>query len=140
MTERAKRKIGYLFLGVVIVLLAGTWLFHKLEGWDWIDSLYFSASTITTVGYGDLYPTTHLSKLVAVAFMFFGIAVVVYSFPLLGEYYVQRRLRMQERMEKTHLDELIHNKPRLMNILEEKTDDANPLPGTSKPRHGRPKR
>jgi voltage-gated potassium channel len=40
------------------------------------DALWWSASTITTVGYGDHYPITLIGRLVAVALMIGGIAVL----------------------------------------------------------------
>ena len=33
-------------------LLTGTLVYHLLEDWSWVDSLYFSVVTLTTVGYG----------------------------------------------------------------------------------------
>lgn len=107
MTERAKRKIFYVFLAVLATLAAGTWIFRHLEGWSWIDALYFSASTITTVGYGDLHVTSDAAKLFAVLYMFVGIAIVVYSFPIMGEYYVERRMKVQERLEQARLSHIL---------------------------------
>jgi len=31
----------------------GTVIYHFVEGWSWLDSLYFSVITLTTIGYGD---------------------------------------------------------------------------------------
>lgn len=50
-------------------LLTGTVVYHLLEDWSWVDSLYFSVVTLTTVGYGDLSPTTDLSKLFTVVYL-----------------------------------------------------------------------
>src|SRR5262245_14859071 len=40
------------------------------------ESLWWSAQTVTTVGYGDVIPETPFSKIVAVLVMFLGIATV----------------------------------------------------------------
>jgi len=40
------------------------------------DALWWSATTVTTVGYGDRYPVTTTGRLVAVALMLVGIALV----------------------------------------------------------------
>ncbi len=140
MTERAKRKIIYLLIAVLLTLAIGTWFYHKLEGWSWIDALYFAASTITTVGYGDLSVTHDVSKIFTVIYMFVGIAIVVYSFPLLGEYYVERRLQVQKRLEDARGRILHPYDKHVEHKSEEEIDDANPLPGASHARHGRPKR
>ena len=42
----------------VSLLLVGTWVFHKVEGWGYLDSFYFSAISLATVGYSDFTPKT----------------------------------------------------------------------------------
>jgi len=46
------------------------------ESWTWIDALYFSVVTISTVGYGDLTPSTRGAKVFTMFYIFFGITVV----------------------------------------------------------------
>ncbi|CAL1143972.1 unnamed protein product [Cladocopium goreaui] len=50
--------------------------FANLEGWTWDQSLYFGMVTMSTVGYGDLYPTHWYSQLVGILFILVGIVVV----------------------------------------------------------------
>lgn len=64
-------------LAAVGLLAIGTVVYHWLEGWSWVDSLYFSAVTLTTVGYGDLSPTTDAAKLFTVVYIFSGMTVIV---------------------------------------------------------------
>jgi voltage-gated potassium channel len=40
------------------------------------DALWWSATTVTTVGYGDLFPVTTTGRFVAVALMLVGIACI----------------------------------------------------------------
>lgn len=61
--------IGYMFVGVI----GFSCIFEK---WRVVDSLYFSVVTFTTVGYGDLVPTTEAGKLFAILFSFAGISIV----------------------------------------------------------------
>jgi len=60
-----------LFLLFIIILLGQ--IVGKKENWDWIDSLYWSFITSTTVGYGDIKPTGKLSKILAVFIAFIGL-------------------------------------------------------------------
>mmetsp|Transcript_68901 Transcript_68901/g.192500 ORF Transcript_68901/g.192500 Transcript_68901/m.192500 type:complete len:140 (+) Transcript_68901:444-863(+) len=44
-----------------------------LEDWDFTDTIYFSISTLTTVGYGDVVShSTRTSRLVTAIFVFIG--------------------------------------------------------------------
>lgn len=56
-------------------LLAGTVAYRLLEDWSWVDALYFSVITLTTVGYGDLSPSTDASKLFTVVYVISGISL-----------------------------------------------------------------
>ena len=51
---------------VVFTLLGGTIFYSLEEGWSVVDAFYFSVTTLTTVGLGDLAPETTLGKLFTV--------------------------------------------------------------------------
>lgn len=63
-------------LVIVAVIGIGTVVYRSLEDWGWVDSLYFSVITLSTVGYGDLAPTSSASKLFTVAYIFSGISLL----------------------------------------------------------------
>jgi voltage-gated potassium channel len=62
---------------VVITLLSGTIFYTLHEGWSVVDAFYFSVTTLTTVGLGDLAPTTTLSKLFTVVYIFAGLGIIL---------------------------------------------------------------
>ncbi|QJF51966.1 potassium channel family protein [Roseobacter ponti] len=64
----------------VLLLLSGTLFYRSIEGWSWVDSLYFSATTMSTVGFGDLSPQTDAGKLFTVLYIFVGVGVFVALF------------------------------------------------------------
>ena len=71
------RKIYPILAGsVVLVLAVGTVVYHYLEGWTWVDAFYFSAVAGSTVGFGDLSPTTNWSKLFTVVYIFSSITII----------------------------------------------------------------
>jgi cation transport ATPase len=57
-------------------LVTGTVAYRLLEDWGWIDSFYFSVITLTTVGYGDLSPSTPASKLFTIVYVITGISLI----------------------------------------------------------------
>ncbi len=66
-----------LLFTTVIIILAGSVIYSYLENWSWIDSLYFSVITLTTVGYGDLSPQTDIGKLFTVFYIMIGVGIIL---------------------------------------------------------------
>jgi hypothetical protein len=60
----------------LLVLAVGTIAYRLLEDWSWVAAFYFSAVAVTTVGFGDLAPSTDASKLFTVFYIFSGIAII----------------------------------------------------------------
>lgn len=60
-----------------IILIIGSIAYHFLEGWEWIDSLYFSVITLTTIGYGDLSPETTGGKIFTIFYIVIGIGIIL---------------------------------------------------------------
>lgn len=68
------------FALAILILLSGTLFYHSVEGWSWIDAMYFSVTTISTVGLGDLSPQTDFGKLFTIIYIFVGVGVFVSLF------------------------------------------------------------
>lgn len=62
-----------LLLFLVTLLVGATLFYYSVEGWSIIDALYFSVMTMSTIGYGDLVPTTMWSKLFTIIFSIMSI-------------------------------------------------------------------
>ena len=43
---------------------------------DFFDALYWSTTTLTTVGYGDIYPATDLGRIISMLSSIFGVAII----------------------------------------------------------------
>lgn len=69
----------------------GTFFYHYSEGWSYIDSFYFTSITLSTIGYGDLHPTSALSKIFTSVFAFTGVSVAIYALTIIGADYFTRR-------------------------------------------------
>lgn len=75
-----------LFGLVLIVLASGAWFYHVQEGWSWLDSLYFTVITLTTVGYGDFSPQTTGGKIFTMAYILVGLGILSSFVVLLAEH------------------------------------------------------
>ena len=58
------------------LVVAATVVYRLLEDWSWVDSVYFSVVAVTTVGFGDLAPSSDGSKLFTVFYVLAGVAVI----------------------------------------------------------------
>lgn len=83
---------------LVGLLLTGTVVYHSLEGWSWTTSFYFTVCTVTTVGYGDVVPTTDSSRLFTAFFALAGVSVALASFAIIGANYIKRGQEILEKM------------------------------------------
>ena len=91
--------VSALFTWIVI----GTLLFHRLEAWSWVQAFYFSVATITTVGYGDLYPTTDLSRIVVSIYILSGVSIALVSLTVIGSAFLAKHERDFLRRARTPL-------------------------------------
>lgn len=82
--------IGYLCLGIP-------------EKWTIIDSIYFAIVTVTTVGYGDLFPTTDIGKLFCIFWVPVGVAWVCGALINVSAAVLQLQQRLQDKAEKMAL-------------------------------------
>jgi voltage-gated potassium channel Kch len=70
------KQFQLLLMLVIITLLVGVVFYHFHEKLTWIDSLYLSTTTLTTIGYGDLLPTTNISKIFTIFYALLGIGII----------------------------------------------------------------
>ncbi|MFN8471049.1 MAG: potassium channel family protein [Anaerolineae bacterium] len=75
--DRDSRPTLYWALGA---LGAGMVVYHYLEGWSYLSALYFCVITLATVGYGDLTPTTELSRAFTIVYVINGVVILLALF------------------------------------------------------------
>ncbi len=89
-------QIKGLNLLIIIIILAvilgiGTAFYTYSEGWSILDAFYFSTITLTTIGYGDLYPTTEGAKIFTAFYAIFGIGLMLYFVrSVIGSFFFER--------------------------------------------------
>ena len=68
---------------VISLLIVGTAFYMLVEEWSLVDSVYFCAMSLATVGYGDLVPHTDLGKIFTTVYVLAGIGILVSFFTTL---------------------------------------------------------
>jgi hypothetical protein len=69
-----------IFTWALAFLLLGALVYHWLEGWSYLDALYFCVITLATVGYGDLTPTTPAGRLFTIVYVINGVVILLALF------------------------------------------------------------
>ena len=64
---------------MIMVTLIGTLGYMNLEDIKPMDALYFTIITLSTVGYGDIYPSSEESKIFTILLIFIGVSVFFYT-------------------------------------------------------------
>lgn len=62
----------YVFIYFASAVIAYSYVFEK---WPIVDSLYFAVATFTTVGYGDVEPSTQPGQLFTIFFACYGVII-----------------------------------------------------------------
>jgi voltage-gated potassium channel len=86
------RRILFAVAAVAVAIGFGAVGFYLIEGWSILDSLYVSAQTVTTVGYGDLTPATRNGRVFSTIFMLVGVGIVLYALTSTVQAIVQSEL------------------------------------------------
>lgn len=106
----------YLLIGVV----GFSFVF---ESWSIRDALYFSVVTFSTVGYGDLRPSSDNSKIFSCLFALIGIGIIGIALGFIGQNLVQAQVAALQRSQKKKEDvsddhiPALHSFPLLRNVL-----------------------
>lgn len=63
-------------MGFVIYLLLGALVFGKIEGWRYLDAVYWADVTLLTIGLGDYSPSTQVGRGLIIPFAVCGVIMV----------------------------------------------------------------
>jgi hypothetical protein len=113
-----------MILAAVSLLAFGTAFYWAAEDWTVTEALYFSVVSLTTVGYGDLVPTTDESRLFTALYLILGVGL------LMGFITSAANAKLEERQK--HLEEHQHEKEARAATAHE----GKPQPKTRKRRPG----
>jgi voltage-gated potassium channel len=95
-----RTKFQSLISSLVGLLTFGTFGFHFIEGWRWLDSIYATVVTLGTVGYGDFTPKDDMGKIFVIVLIIIGLGVISYAALELTAFVVEGHLNKMLRMRR----------------------------------------
>ena len=95
-------RLQIFLIALAAVLVIGVAGFMLIEGLSFTDAVYFTVTTIGTVGYGDISPHTLLGKALAVVLIIVGVGTFVGVLGNLTDLFILRR-ETTSRVEKMNI-------------------------------------
>ncbi|KAL3912668.1 MAG: hypothetical protein SGILL_006793 [Bacillariaceae sp.] len=116
-------------LAILAYLSLGTLAYSFIleEHWSIIDSLYFSVVTFTSVGYGDLTPTTMASKIFTCFFGFSGLAFLGAAISTIGSSLLGKQqdlLKKAETASRHQIKNAFEGMPKVVQKLRQQSKDG----------------
>jgi voltage-gated potassium channel len=87
-----KKIIKGLFI-LLVILLIGSVGYMVIEKWEFLDALYMTVITITTVGFGEVRQVTRLGRIFTIFIIFFGIGIIAYILGMVAQAMVDLQVR-----------------------------------------------
>lgn len=76
---------------ILLLVIVGAFFYHQVEGWNYLNSVYFCVVTLATVGYGDFTPKTNPGKIFTIFYIMIGIGAFVTFASALAQKMSERR-------------------------------------------------
>ncbi len=86
------RKILWGVCALLIIIVAGVIGYVVIEGWSFIDALYMTIITITTVGYAEVHPLTPAGRVFSIVLIVGGVSGALYVLSAVAGYIIEGHL------------------------------------------------
>ena len=70
-------KLKFLLAALAVLVLVGVAGFHYIEHWSWFDGFYMVLTTITSIGYGEIHPLSHVGRIFNSFIIVTGVGLVL---------------------------------------------------------------
>ena len=87
------------YILLLLLLITGMLFYSNVEKWSYLDSFYFSVTTLATVGYGDLYPTSASSKIFTIFYIFTGVGLALYTLSTFSRSLIEGKEKQIKKLE-----------------------------------------
>ena len=85
-----KSKINTAISLLILLFFTGVFGFKLMSGYSWVDAVYMTVITVTTVGFGEVQPLDPQAKIFTVFLILTSVVIVGYAFKIITEYIISR--------------------------------------------------
>ena len=100
-----RRRVAVLILMMAVVLATGTIGMHMAEGLSYFDSFYWTVVTISTIGYGDIVPTTFWARILFFFVVFVGIGTFATALTEIATYFMEQKLLQMRGLHRARMSQ-----------------------------------
>jgi len=87
-----QNRILKIFLLLALIFVGGILGYMIIEGWSFLDSLYMTIITLTTVGFMEVKPLTAAGRYFTIFFLIIGFSVIIYGLGTVTAFFVEGEL------------------------------------------------
>eukprot|EP00008_Paramoeba_atlantica_P010612 CAMPEP_0201475658 /NCGR_PEP_ID=MMETSP0151_2-20130828/1037_1 /ASSEMBLY_ACC=CAM_ASM_000257 /TAXON_ID=200890 /ORGANISM="Paramoeba atlantica, Strain 621/1 / CCAP 1560/9" /LENGTH=328 /DNA_ID=CAMNT_0047855807 /DNA_START=77 /DNA_END=1063 /DNA_ORIENTATION=+ len=88
--------LGYYVIGIIFSMTSHS--FNDEKDLSFLDSLYYWTITLTTIGYGDVFPVTSGGRMFVVFWILIGLGMVGFALSIVANYLVAKQQKMMEEL------------------------------------------
>ncbi len=103
MIKHFRNKLFFSLFLIVILILIGSFWYHYYADFSWVDAIYMTIITATTVGFGEVHQLNDQSKIFTIFLIIASIMVYAYTITTITEYVISGKLfqnLIKKRMDK----------------------------------------
>ena len=100
--RKVKKQLLAVLILIVIYIFVSAMLIFQLEPdlfENFFDAVYWATISITTIGYGDIYPTTDVGRLITIVSALMGVAVIALPSGMITAAYISEINRKKSKYE-----------------------------------------
>lgn len=127
-----KRKLRFILIAFALLLIVGIVGYMILLKVNFVDALYMTVITISTVGFGEIGTTSELSEIFSVFMIFLGVGIVGYAFTTVVAMFVEGKVvdlwkgnKMDKKISALNGHYIICGSGELAEVIIEKFIDEN---------------
>jgi voltage-gated potassium channel len=100
------RRLLFALYAFIIIVAIGVIGYMVIEGWSFLDSLYMTITTITTVGFKEVYPLSEGGRIFTICLIIVGVGGALYILTTIMGHFIEAQFDLGRRRMKNKIAKL----------------------------------